>query len=784
MSHPDSCLRSLSLSAKLAGSIVLCATLQLRAADRVVLLNGKDTGRVFEGLGALSAGASSRLLMDYPEPQRSQILDLLFKPNCGASLQHLKVEVGGDVNSTDGTEPSIARTAAEFLDPKPEYFKRGYEWWLMKEAKRRNPEIILDCLPWGAPGWIGAGKFYSQDMADYTVKFIQGAKQFHRLELDYCGIWNETPFDAQWIKLLRQTLDAQGLQPVQIVGADQCRNQWAIAAQMQKDPKLMEAVSVIGEHYPGFHTSSEAQRTGKRLWSSEDGPWRGDWTGACALARIYNRNYILGRMTKTTIWSLITSYYENLPIPNSGPMKANTPWSGHYEIQPALWAIAHTTQFAPPGWQYLDGSCVPLDNGSVVALASPDRHDFSVIIESVDARQPQTLRFQVAGGLPAQPLHVWRSDAKQQFIHIGALTPANNAFEVTVDAGCLYSLTTTTGQRKGGLASIPAAKPFPMPYEDGFDSAKPGTMPRYFSDQGGIFEVARRADGKGNCARQFVSVRGIDWLGHPTPEPYTMIGSTKWRDYEVSCDVRVEQAGYAAVFGRITKSLQKLEPPLGYWLKAGTDGTWELKAHTNALATGKVAFGAGVWHTLRLQFAGNKIAALIDGAEVQTIQDTAYRSGMTGLGTGWNTAEFDNFSVRPLPGAAPPPNLAEGKPAASSSDWNADFTAANATDGDENTRWNSRDGTGAGEWLEVDLGQPVSFNQVVCRQFENRIQKYKIQYWDGQAWKDAHTGGPMSDCQVDNFPVITAQRVRLLIVNSTATPSIYELEIYANNGAR
>ena len=84
----------------------------------------------------------------------------------------------------------------------------------------------------------------------------------------------------------------------------------------------------------------------------------------------------------------------------------------------------------------------------------------------------------------------------------------------------------------------------------------------------------------------------------------------------------------------------------------------------------------------------------------------------------------------------------------------------------------------------MDLGQPVSFNQVVCRQFENRIQKYKIQYWDGQAWKDAHTGGPMSDCQVDNFPVITAQRVRLLIVNSTATPSIYELEIYANNGAR
>ena len=82
-------------------------------------------GRTFEGLGALSAGASSRLLIDYPEPQRSQILDFLFKPNFGRSLHHLKVEIGGDVNSTDGTEPSHARTREEFEHPRPEYFQRG-----------------------------------------------------------------------------------------------------------------------------------------------------------------------------------------------------------------------------------------------------------------------------------------------------------------------------------------------------------------------------------------------------------------------------------------------------------------------------------------------------------------------------------------------------------------------------------------------------------------------------------------------------------------------------------
>ena len=50
--------------------------------------------RPYRGHGMLSAGASSRLLMDYVEPQRSTILDILFKPGYGASLDMLKIEIG------------------------------------------------------------------------------------------------------------------------------------------------------------------------------------------------------------------------------------------------------------------------------------------------------------------------------------------------------------------------------------------------------------------------------------------------------------------------------------------------------------------------------------------------------------------------------------------------------------------------------------------------------------------------------------------------------------------
>ena len=55
----------------------------------------------------LSAGASSRLLIDYPEPQRGDILDVLFKKGFGASLDMLKIE--------NGVSPLLAHSATAVI---------------------------------------------------------------------------------------------------------------------------------------------------------------------------------------------------------------------------------------------------------------------------------------------------------------------------------------------------------------------------------------------------------------------------------------------------------------------------------------------------------------------------------------------------------------------------------------------------------------------------------------------------------------------------------------------
>uniref|UniRef100_A0A8C5T715 Galactocerebrosidase n=1 Tax=Malurus cyaneus samueli TaxID=2593467 RepID=A0A8C5T715_9PASS len=154
--------------------------------DTYVLDDMDGLGREFDGIGAVSGGgATSRLLVNYQEPYRSQILDYLFKPNFGASLHILKVEIGGDAQSTDGTEPSHMHYEND------ENYFRGYEWWLMKEAKKRNPQIKLIGLPWAFPGWIGKGENWPYDYPDvtayYIVSWILGAKQYHGLDIDYIG---------------------------------------------------------------------------------------------------------------------------------------------------------------------------------------------------------------------------------------------------------------------------------------------------------------------------------------------------------------------------------------------------------------------------------------------------------------------------------------------------------------------------------------------------------------------------------------------------------------------
>eukprot|EP00038_Savillea_parva_P029060 m.68637 g.68637 ORF g.68637 m.68637 type:complete len:114 (+) comp8526_c1_seq2:69-410(+) len=60
-----------------------------------VVLDPRAATTSFDGIGGTSGGGGgSRLLLDYPDNVRTDILDLLFTPRFGASLHTLKVQLG------------------------------------------------------------------------------------------------------------------------------------------------------------------------------------------------------------------------------------------------------------------------------------------------------------------------------------------------------------------------------------------------------------------------------------------------------------------------------------------------------------------------------------------------------------------------------------------------------------------------------------------------------------------------------------------------------------------
>ena len=161
----------------LLAALLAVAVAPAQAATTSITVDGAQGGRTFDGIGAISGGGgNSRLLTDYPAAQQSQILDYLFKPGYGANLQLLKLEIGGDANSTDGSEPSIEHSKGTVN------CDAGYEFWLARAGQgSATPDIGLYGLAWAAPGWINGG-FWSTDTINYLISWLGCAKQ-HGLDI-------------------------------------------------------------------------------------------------------------------------------------------------------------------------------------------------------------------------------------------------------------------------------------------------------------------------------------------------------------------------------------------------------------------------------------------------------------------------------------------------------------------------------------------------------------------------------------------------------------------------
>jgi len=103
-----------------------------------------------------------------------------------------------------------------------------------------------------------------------------------------------------------------------------------------------------------------------------------------------------------------------------------------------------------------------------------------------------------------------------------------------------------------------------------------------------------------------------------------------------------------------------------------------------------------------------------------------------------------------------------------------------ALDGDPDTFWSAPAGSHRAS-LEVDFPKPASFDRaLVMERLDNgqRIRKFRMEAWDGTQWKPFAEGSAVGHKRIARFPRVSASRVRLNILSSTAEAEIREFQLF------
>jgi beta-glucanase (GH16 family) len=138
------------------------------------------------------------------------------------------------------------------------------------------------------------------------------------------------------------------------------------------------------------------------------------------------------------------------------------------------------------------------------------------------------------------------------------------------------------------------------------------------------------------------------------------------------------------------------------------------------------------------------------------------------------------YNKPPAGGGGGGTDIAQGKPTSASSTENANFPAANATDGNTATRWSSA--FSDPQWLQVDLGQSYAINRVILNWEAAYGRAYQIQTSaDGATWTTVYST-TTGDGGIDDLAVTGTGRYLRMYGTARGTPYGYSLWELTVNG--
>ena len=239
--------------------------------------------------------------------------------------------------------------------------------------------------------------------------------------------------------------------------------------------------------------------------------------------------------------------------------------------------------------------------------------------------------------------------------------------------------------------------PFSLPHVENFESRPVASIPKYFSDNGGSFEIAAEEGLEVRPAARFEagSTGGGESISstnqylrqmvHPPPiknawivdqEAITLIGETTkmWSDHiKIMFDMRLPDSPAAALSSAAAAAAGGCLHVQGGGFSVGFSGhcvrlargkdatlTWTLTSNkTDVLLQGPVPLvpkrgeerggggggGGDGWYNVGISFVTPTLSVWLEGHVVGSVNvtDMSLTNGRPALVSGWNDAHFDNF---------------------------------------------------------------------------------------------------------------------------------------------
>lgn len=694
-------------AAAAANSFILPAAAEQEADPMNIVIDGNNANTLenmlYRGVGMVSGNNSSRLLLDYKAENPEaywEIMNYMFGKQ-GLEIAHLKLEMGSDVNSSSGTEPSVKRTEDEPAD-----VTRGAGYQLAADAKSINPDLTLDMLWWSEPLWVSSSENVYAARYKWYKETLDAAYATYGIQFDYVSATqNERGRDNDWVKYLSQHLKSETDCPYDyskikvVAGEEVCT--WQAASEMLKnikdgDTSLADNIDVLGSHYTSSsneHAQTLAREYGKELWFSEgsapmaysEGAWRFDEgnsgltgiNGALDIANRYLSMYPQGGMTLCQFQPVIAAYYDGVCYCQKQFINACDPWSGYYTLDSGFFMMLQFTQFMDKGWSYIDGACyadgVPGGDGhaivdatySYITLCSPDKSNYSTVITNTTA-EPITYDITVSDlDAAGKEIHLWETRGpdggaydENYFKNIGEVTPTENGgsytYSVTVKPYSILTASTidlTPAEYHKADASERTI--LELPYTDDYEYAdypadylsSRGSAPRYTTDEGGAFEIEN-----GMLVQQITpDLKAKEWGW--TPDPTTNFGDDRWYDYSVSANVTYapsenKESNYAGVGLRYTQGNAGAS---GYWLKLTEGGSWSLWENSDVLNSGTIYADTSAPVALKIEAVGRTVRCWANDEQLceYTAEGPVLGAGRAAFYSSFDRNGFDDLVIAP-----------------------------------------------------------------------------------------------------------------------------------------